>query len=153
MSDSTTPQTGIAELRPGSSASTITRSLLRLMSIESMILSNYLILCHPLLLLPSIFTDIRVFSNMSALRIKWPKYRSFNFSNSPPNGYSGLISFKINWFDLLAVQGTLRVFSSTTIWKHHFFCTQPSLWSSSHIRTWLLEKPYLWLYGPVSAKW
>ena len=114
MSDSTTPLTGIAELLTGSSASTITWSLLRLMSIESMILSNYLILCHPFLLLPSIFTDIRVFSNASALRIRWPKYWSFNFSNSPSNGYSGLISFRINWFDLLAVQGTLK-----SLLQHH----------------------------------
>ena len=71
----------------------------------------------------------------------WPKYWSFSFSISPSNEYSGLISFRIDWFDLLAVQGTSGVFSSTTVQKHQFFGTQPSLWSNSHIRTWLLEKP------------
>ena len=86
---------------------------------------------HPLSspsLLPSIFPRIRVFSNESVLHIKWPKYRSFSFSISPSNDYSGLISFRMEWFDLLAVQGTLRVFSSTTIQEHQFFGTQPSLW-------------------------
>ena len=77
------------------------------MSIELVIPSNHLILCHPLLLLPSIFPSIRVFSNESVLHIRWPKYWSFNFSISPSNEYSGLISFRIDWFDLLAVQGTL----------------------------------------------
>ena len=87
---------------------------------------------HPLsspLLLPSIFPDIRVFSNDLALRTRWPKYWSFRIS--PSNEYSGLISFRIDWFDLLAVsKGLSRVFSSTSVWKHQFFCTQPSLWSS-----------------------
>ena len=78
------------------------------MSIESVIKSNHLILCHPLLLLPSIFPSIRVFSNESYLHIRWPTYWSFSFSISPSNDYSGLISFRINWFDLLAVQGILR---------------------------------------------
>ena len=77
-------------------------SLLKLMSIESVMPSSHLILCRPLLLLPSIFSSIRVFSNESALCIKWPKYRSFSFSVSPSNEYSGLISFRIDWFDLLA---------------------------------------------------
>ena len=85
---------------------TISLSLLRLMSIESMVPSNHLILYHPLLLLPSIFPSIRVFSSESALRIRWPKYRSFSIS--PSNEYSGLISFRIDYFDLLAVQGTLK---------------------------------------------
>ena len=84
------------------------------MSIESVMPSNHLILCRPLLLLPSIFPSIRVFSNESALRIRWPEYWSFSFSISPSNEYSGLISFRIDWFDLLAVQGTLK-----SILQHH----------------------------------
>ena len=87
---------------------TISWSLLKLMSIESVMPSNHLILCCPLLLLPSIFPSNRVFSHESALCIKWPKYWSFSFSISPSNEYSGLISFRIDWFDLLAVQGTLK---------------------------------------------
>ena len=86
----------------------ISWSLLKLMSIESVMPSNQLILCCPLLLLSSIFPSIRVFSNELAFRIRWPKYRSFSFSISPSNEYSGLISFKIDWFDLFAVQGTLK---------------------------------------------
>ena len=78
------------------------------MSIELVMPSSHLILCHPLLLLPSVFPSIRVFSNESALRIRWPEYWSFSFSISPSNEYSGLISFRIDWFDLLAVQGTLK---------------------------------------------
>ena len=87
---------------------TISQSLLKFVSIESVILSNHLILCHPLLLLPSIFPGIRVFSNESALCIRWPKYWSFSFSISPSNEYAGLISFRMNWLDLLAVQGALK---------------------------------------------
>ena len=86
---------------------TNSQSLLKLMSIESVMLSNHLILCHPLLLPPSIFPSIRVFSNKPALCIRWPKYWSFSFSISPSNEYSGLISFRIDWFDL-AVQGTVK---------------------------------------------
>ena len=86
----------------------ITWSLLKLMFIESVMQSNHLILCHPLLLLPSIFSSIRVFSNESVLLIRWPKYWSFSFNISPFNEYSGLISFRIDWLDLLAVQGTLK---------------------------------------------
>ena len=78
------------------------------MSIESVMLSNHLILCRPLLLPPFIFPSIRVFSNESVLRIRWPKFGSFSFSISPSNGYSGLISFRMDWLDLLAVQGTLK---------------------------------------------
>ena len=85
---------------------TVSQSLLKFMSIESVMPSNNLILCHPLLLLPSIYPSIRVFSNESAHHIRWPKYRSFSIS--PSNEYSGLISFRIDWFDLLVVQGTLR---------------------------------------------
>ena len=84
------------------------RSLLKLMPIESVMPSNHLILCRPLLLLPSIFPSIRVFSNESVLRIRWPKCWSFSFSISPSNEYSGLISFRMDWLDLLAVQGTLK---------------------------------------------
>ena len=83
-------------------------SLLKLKSIKSVMPSNHLILCHPLLLLPSIFPSIRVFSKRSVLRITWPKYWNFSFSISPSNGYSGLISFRMDWLDLLAVQGTLK---------------------------------------------
>ena len=90
------------------------RSLLKLMSIESVMLFNHLILCHPLFLPPSIFPRIRVFSNESVLRIRWPKYWSFSFRISPSNEYSGLFSFRIDWLDLLAVQGTL-----TSLFQHH----------------------------------
>ena len=88
--------------------------LLKFMSIELVMLSNHLILCCPLLLLPSIFPSIRVLSSESALRIRWPKYWSFSFSISPSNEYSGLISFRIEWFNLLAVQGTLK-----SLLQHH----------------------------------
>jgi len=84
------------------------------MSIELMLPSNHLILCHPLLLLPSIFPNIRVFSNESALRIRWPKYWSFSFNISPSNEHPGLISFRMDWLDLLAVQGTLK-----SLLQHH----------------------------------
>ena len=87
---------------------TSSRSLLKLMAIESVMPSNHLILCRPLLLLPSIFLSIRVFSNESVLHIRWPKYWSFSFSISPSNEYSGLISFRMDWLDLLAVQGALK---------------------------------------------
>ena len=93
---------------------TISQSLLKLMSIESVMPSNHLILCHPLLLLPSMFPSIRVFSNESALHIRWPKYWSFSFSISPSDEYSGLISFRMDWLDLLAVQGTLK-----SLLQHH----------------------------------
>ena len=96
-------------------------------------------LCHPLLLLPSIFPSIRGFSKESVLRIRWPKYWNFSFSISPSNEYSGLISFRMDWLDLLAVQGLLRVFSNT-IQKHQFFSAKLSSQSNSHIHTWLLEK-------------
>ena len=92
----------------------ISLSLLKLRSIESVMPSNYLTLCHPLLLLPSIFPSIRVFSNESILCIRWLKYWSFSFSISPSNEYSGLISFRMDWFDLLAVQGTLK-----SLLQHH----------------------------------
>ena len=91
-----------------------TQSLLKLISIKLVMPSNHLILCRPLLLLPSIFPSIRVFSNESVLGIRWPKYWSFSFSIIPSNEYLGLISFRINWFDLLAVQGTLK-----SLLQHH----------------------------------
>ena len=100
---------------------------------------NHLILCHLLLLLPSIFPSIRIFFNESAFRIRWPKY--WSFSISPSSEYSGLISFRIDWFDLLEVQGTLKNLLQHHSLKHQFFRAQPSLWSNSHIHTWLLEKP------------
>ena len=91
---------------------TITQSLLKFMSTESVMASNHLILCRPLLLLPSVFPSIRVFSNKSDLCIRWPKYWSFCLSIGPSNDYSGLISFKMDWFDLLVVQGTLKSLQS-----------------------------------------
>ena len=93
---------------------TVSRSLLTFMSIELVMLSNHLILCQPLLLLPSIFPSIRVFSNESALPIRWPKIRSFSFRISASNRHPGLISFRIDWFDLFAVQGTLK-----SLLQHH----------------------------------
>ena len=111
------------------------RSLLKLISIESMMPSNHLILCHPLLLLPPIFPSIRVFSNESALCITWPKYWSFSFSISPSNEYSGLISFRVDWLDLLLCKGLSRVFSNTTVQKHQFIDAQLSLYSNSHMHT------------------
>ena len=118
---------------------TISWSLLKLMFIESVMPSNHLILCCPLFLLPSIFPSIRVFSSELALHIRWPKF--WSFSISPSNEYSGLISFTINWFDLLAVQGTLKsLLQHPTISKYESFGSQPSLWSNSPICTWLLEK-------------
>ena len=106
-----TPRTAA---RQASLTITDSRSLLKLKSILSVMPSNHLILCHPLLLLPSIFPSIRVFSNESALCIKWPKYWSFSFSISPSNEYSELISFRMDWLDLLAVQGTLK-----SLLQHH----------------------------------
>ena len=106
MSDSLSPR-GLQHARLPCPI-TNSQSLLKLMSIQSVMPSNRLILCHPLLLLPSIFPSIGVFSNESVLRIRWPKYWSFSFSVSPSNEYSGLISFWMDWLDLLAVQGTLK---------------------------------------------
>ena len=109
MSDSATPWTAACQ---DSLSITNSRSLLKLMSIESVMPSNHLILCHPLLLPPLIFPSIRVFSNESVLRIRWPKY--WSFSISPSSEYSGLISFRMDWLDLLAVQGTLK-----SLLQHH----------------------------------
>ena len=104
---------------------TISSSFLEPMSIELVMPSNHLILCHPLLLLSSIFPSIRVLSNESALHIRWPEYWSFSFSISPSKEYSGLISFRIEWFDLLAVQGTLK-----SLLQHHSLKAPPSSRSS-----------------------
>ena len=107
-------------------------SLLKLMSIELVMPSNHLILYRPLLLLPSIFPSIRVFSNESVLRLRWPKYWSFSFGISPSNEYSGLISFRIDWFVLLAVQGTLKSLlqyhssKASILWHSAFFMVQLS---------------------------
>ena len=113
--------------RQASLSITNSQSLHKLMSIESVMPSNNLILCPPLLLLPSIIPSIRVFSKESVLRIRWPKYCSFSFSISPSNEYSGLISFRMDWLVLLSVQRTLKVFPNTTVQKHQFLGTQLSL--------------------------
>ena len=113
------------------------RSLFKLMSIELVLPSYDLILYRILLLLPSIFPNIRVFSNESVLHNSWPKYWSLSFRISPSNEYSGLISFRIDWSDLLAVHGTLK---NTTVQKHHFFPAQFSEESNTHVHRWLLEK-------------
>ena len=105
---------------------TNSRSSLRLISIESVMPSNHLILCRPLLL-PSIAPSIRVFSNESVLCIRWPKYWSSSFNISPSNEHPGLISFRMDWLDLPAVQGLSRIFSNTTVQKHQFFGAQLSL--------------------------
>ena len=109
-------------------------SLLKIMSIGLVMPSNHLVLCHPFLLLSLVFLHIRVFSNESAFHIRWPEYWSFSFSISPSKEYLGLISFRINWFDLLWSKEPLRVFNNT-VQKHQFFGIQPSLWSNSHIHT------------------
>ena len=111
-------------------------SLLQLMSTESVMPSNRLILCHPLFFLPSVFPSIRVFSNESVLRIKWPKYWSFCFSICPSNEYSGLISFRIDWFDVLAVQGTLK-----RLLQHH--SSKASILQCSAFFTVQLSHPYM----------
>ena len=118
--------------RQASLSITNSQSLLKLMSIESVMPSNHFIHCHPLLLLCSIFPSIRAFSNESVFHIKWPRYRSFSFSISSSNEYSGLISFRMNWLDLLAVQGTLRSLlqhhssKASILWHSAFFIVQLS---------------------------
>ena len=111
-------------------------SLLKLMPIESVMPSSHLILCCPLLLLPSIFPSIRVFSSESALRIRWPKYWSFSFSISPSNEHSGLISFRMDWLDLLTVQGTLK-----SLLQHH--SSKASIFQYSAFFTVQLSHPYM----------
>ena len=111
-------------------------SLLKLMSIELVMPSDHLILCHPLLLLPAIYPSIRVFSNQSALHIRWPKNWSFSFSICPSNEYSGLVSFRMDWLDLLAVQGTLK-----SLLQHH--SSKASILQHSAFFTVQLSHPYV----------
>ena len=113
----------------------------KLMSIESVMPSSHLILCRPLLLLPPISPSIRIFSNESTLHMRWPKYWSFSFSIISSKEIPGLISIRMDWLDLLAVQGISRAFSNKTVQKHQFFGAQPSSQSNSHIHMWLPEKP------------
>ena len=120
---------------------TNSQSFLKLMSIKLVMPSNHLVLCHPLLLLPSNFPSIRVFSKESVLRIRWPKDWSFNFSISPSNEYSGLISFRMDWLDLLAVQGTLKSLLQHRSSKASIHWRSAFLWHTSNIHMWLLEKP------------
>ena len=133
MSNSVTPWSAA---RQASLSITSSRGLLRLMSIESVMPSNQLILCHPLLLLHSVFPSIRVFSSESNLWIRWPKYWSFSFNISPSNEYSGLIFLRINWFDLLAVQGTLK-----NLLQHH--SSKASILRLSAFFTIQLSHPYM----------
>ena len=128
-----TPWTGA---RQASLSITNSWSLLKLMSIESVMPSNHLILCCPLLYLPSIFPSIRVFSNESALHIKWPEYWSFSFNISPSNEYPGLISFRMDWLDLVAVQGTLK-----SLLQHH--SSKASILRRSAFFTVQLSHPYV----------
>ena len=116
-------------------------SSLKLTSIESVMPSNHLILCCPLLLLPPIPPSIRVSSNESTLLMRWPKYWSFSISIIPSKEHPGLISFRMDWLDLLAVQGTLKSLLQHHSSKHQFFGAQPSSQSNSHIHTWPQEKP------------
>ena len=125
--------------RQASLSITISWSFLKLMSIEWVMPSNYLILCCPLLFLPSIFFSIRVFSNESTLLIRWPKYWSFSFTSILPMNIQGWFPLGLTSLILLS-KGLSRVFSSTTVWKSQFFGAQPSLWCNSHIHTWLLKK-------------
>ena len=141
------------QARQASLSFTISQSLLTLMSIESVMPSNHLILCHLLLLLPSVLPSIRVFSNESVLCIRWPKFWSFSFNMVLPlNIQSELIYFKIDWLDLLAVQGTLKSLlqlhssKASILWQDRG--AQLFLWSNSHIHTWLLDTPWLWLHRP-----
>ena len=129
MSDSATAWTAAHQ---ASLSITSSQSLLKLMSIELVRASNHLILCHPLLPLPSIFPSIRVFSNESALHIRWPKYWSFSFSISPSNEYSGLISFRMDWLYLLAVQGTLKSLLQHHISKASILCSAFFIVQLSH---------------------
>ena len=131
-----TPWTAACQASP---SFTISLSFLKLMYIELVMPSNCLILCHALMLLPSIFPNINVFSSESALHIRRPVYWSFSFNMSTFNEYSRLISFRTGLISL-QFKGLSRVFSSTTIWKHQFFSAQPSWWFNFHIYTWLLEK-------------
>ena len=122
-------------------SNTNSQSLLKLMPIKSVMPSSHLILCHPLLLLPPISHSIRVFFSESSLCITWPKYWSFSLSISPSNEHPGLISFRMDWLDVLTVQGTLKHILQTIVQKYQFFGIQLSSQSNSHINTWPLQKP------------
>ena len=140
---------------------TNSQSFLKLMPIESMMPSNHLILGFPLLLLPSIFPSIRVSSNESVLRIRWPKYWSFSFNISPSHEYSGLISFRMDCLDLFAVQGTLKSLlqhhssKAPILWRSAFFIVQlshPSFWCRIHIFPTLLSREWCELCAPGLLK-
>ena len=137
MSDSVTPWTAAHQ---ASLSITNSWSLLKLMSIESVMPSDHLILCRPLLLLPSIFPSIRVFLNKSVLCSRWPKYWSFSFSICPSNEYSGLISFRTDWFDLLVVQETLK-----SLLQHH--SSKASILQHSAFFIVQLSHPYIMHYA------
>ena len=147
MSNSVTSWTAVGQ---ASLSFTISQSLVKLMSIESVMPSNHLILCCPLLLLPLIFPRIKVFPNELALVIRWPKYWSFSFSISPSSEYSGLISVRIDWFDLLAVQRTLE--SSPASQFETINSLALSLLNGPAL-TFVQEKPWLWLERLLLAKW
>ena len=126
-------------------SSTVSQNLLKFMSFGLVMLFNHFILwfcLQSLLFLPSIFPSFRVFSNESVLRIRWPKYKSFSFNISPSNEYSGLFFFRIDWFYLLAIQGTVKSLLQYHSSKAVILSAQLSLWSNSHIHTWKLSFPY-----------
>ena len=129
---------------------TISRRLLKFMFTESLMLSNYLILCRPLLLLPLIFPNIRIFSSELSLHIWWPKYWRFGFSISPSKKYLVLIFFMIDRFDFLTDQGTLKSLLQYHNCKASFFSTRPSLWSNCHTHKYWKSLSF---DGPLSAKW
>ena len=131
---------------------TISQSLLRLMFLESVMPSNHLILCHPLLLLPSIFPSIRVFSNELALASGGQSIGTSASSSVLPMNIQGWFPLGLTGLISLQFKGLSRVFSNITVQKHQFFGIQPSLWPNSHIQKWLLEKPELWLDGHLLAK-
>ena len=131
---------------------TISQSLPKSIFLALVMLYSHLIFWRSLLLLPSIFPSTRDFSNELSESIRWPKYWSFSFSISPSSDYTGLISLEIHWFDLLAVQGTLKSLLQHHSSRHQFFGIQPSLRFSSHNHTWTLGRPQPWLYGPLSAE-
>ena len=150
MPDSATPWTAAHQ---ASLSVTNFQSLLKLMSIESVVPSNHLILCHPLLLLPSVFPSISVFSSESAVASGGQSIGASTSASGLPMNIQGWFPLGLTGLISLQSKGLSRVFSSTTVWKHWFFGAQPSLWFNSHIHTWLLEKPYPWPDGPLSAKW
>jgi len=149
VSDSATPWIAAHQ---ASLSITNSRSSLRLTSIESVMPSSHLNLCHPLLLLPPIPPSIRVFSNESTLRMRWPKYFSFSFSIIPSKEHQDWSPLEWTGWIALQSKGLSRVFSNTTVQKHQFFSTQLSSQSNSHIHRWPLEKPWPWLDGHFLAK-